>query len=113
LHRDSWYLGGKSYRAEVVGFNPTRSISSILGNYGSNYGIKLSFFLASPNRLITGVLLPHIASKEIVDTEITMSASAVLIMMTANITAAFGATAKITMELLLSRRVLEKEELGK
>jgi hypothetical protein len=34
-------------------------------------------------------------------------------MMTANITAAFGATAKITMELLLSMRVLEKEELGK
>jgi hypothetical protein len=38
-----------------VGSNPTRSIFIILGNYGT----ILSFFLASPNRLITGVLLPH------------------------------------------------------
>jgi len=49
------------------------------------------------------------ASKEIVDTEITMRSSS-LLTMTGTITAAVGATAKTIMELLLSMRYLKKEE---
>ena len=47
-------------------------------------------------------------SKEIVDTEITMSSDGVLIMTGITTTAAFEVLAKTTMEFLLSMRVSEE-----
>jgi hypothetical protein len=57
--------------------------------------------------------LYYTASKEIVDTEITMRSDGVLITIgitTTTTTAAVGATAKTTVELLLSMRVSEEEK---